>query len=301
MEEPLSYEELLKFAQENLKNTNFQPNASISLYDVASPYYGNEMQNQYEAAATYASQLAESPYPRVTVPQSYYEQVVKKAPILIRDEPAIYYRSKNIIGAQSPVNLENYSVEYGKTGPTQYANYGENALSSEEVSKNLFQYWRSMLEHEAGHIGDELVKFEPTPKISTPYYDSAVRDFGYMSEEGHLVTGLGKVQREQYAMTGKRFESPTEFKDFIFNLSESKDTEKEISKFSEEARRALRPQIENAKFVKKYYEDLESWKNSWFKEEKKYPILQGNPHLLEKSAQLIPALVQVDNRYNSNV
>lgn len=306
MEEPLSYEELLRYAQQNISDANkvFEPQASFSLYDAASPYYGNQMQAQYEAASAYADQLAKTPYPRVTIPQSYYEQVVRKAPIVIQEEPPILYRQKNIIGQQSPADFEKWHIEYGKNKAdlAKYANWNINELSQEEVSKNLLPYWRDALEHEAGHIGDYLIKFNPSTlfqgeqKVSP----SALTDYGYMSEEGHLVTGLGKVQREHYAMTGKRFESPREFKEFIFNLAKSQDFEEEISSFSAEARRALRPQIENAKHVKKYYDALEKWQNSQglFKKQKERPSIQGNPELLEKSAELIPALVQVDMQRN---
>lgn len=309
MEEPLSYEELLRYAQQNISDANkvFEPQASFSLYDAVSPYYGNQIQAQYEAAATYANQLAKTPYPRVEIPQSYYEQVVRKAPILIQEEPPKLYRQKNIIGQQSPADLEKWHIEYGQNKPelAKYGNWNINELSKEEVSKNLMQYWRDALEHEAGHIGDYLVTFNPSTMLQGEQNvnPSTLKDYGYMSEEGHLVTGLGKVQREHYAMTGKRFESPVEFKQFIFNLAKSENPEEKISSFSAEARRVLRPQIENAKHVEKYYNELEKWRNSQglFKKQQERPSIQGNPDLLEKSAQLIPALVQVNNQRNLGV
>jgi len=155
------------------------------------------------------------------------------------------------------------------------------------------------MEHEAGHIPDKEITFAKNPPVTiSTHTGSAFDKPTYMAQENHLVTGLGKVQREQYAMTGKRFESPEEFKSFLFNLAKSKNPEEAISGFSEEARRTLRPQIENAIQVKKYQDLLDEWTNKkgWFKGQE--PLIQGNPDLLEKSAQLIPALVS--NEYPTN-
>ena len=171
-------------------------------------------------------------------------------------------------------------------------NYGLKEDYLNYLKTKLPDDWRDTLEHEIAHKLDKEIKFAERPPATLGNSElSAFKDLGYMAREDHLATGLAKVQREQYSIAGKRFESPEEFKSFIFDLSQLPDTEKAISSFSEEARRALRPQIENAKLVKDYYDKLEFWKNnqSWFRGGE--PKVKGNPDMLEKSAQLIPALV----------
>jgi hypothetical protein len=124
-----------------------------------------------------------------------------------------------------------------------------------------------------------------------------------MSQNDHLVTGLGKVQREHYAITGQRFEHPEQFKNFVLSLAQAPNTEEVISPFSEEARRALRVQIENAKSILQHqthrsYLDKYDMLEQMEKNDSRYNI---NGRFLEESAQLIPALVanQASTNYPS--
>lgn len=292
-----SYADLLALAQQNLENKNFQAYGKVSGYDVAAPYYGEQAQPQLQAASEYAKMLAADQAAKVAIPEEYYANLQRQVPVLVDDYIPSYNKGKDFIGMPSLPLYKEY-----KTQGLQDAiknNFSPEALVDPALSQNLINYWQSTLEHEAGHIADSSVSFAKRPPRTFGEYDSStIRNLGYMSQENHLVTGLGKVQREYYSQTGKRFESPDEFKNFLFDLAQKKDTEEAISGFSEEAKRTLRYQIQNAKDVKPYYDSLQKW-------EKGIPILRGfepmkrgDPDLLEKSAQLIPALVQVNNQRN---
>jgi len=292
------YEDFLKYARQydNLEKVaenppSFPTNLKFSAYDTVAPYYGSELQNQYLAAQEYAKQLSESNSPRVTIDPSYYQDFVKQVPVITAPLQAHYNATKDFLSLPNPV--EDASVTLSMSPQSLLKNnYGNIDAVKDYLRSNMSNSYRDTAEHEAGHIPDKQITFAAKPPVTIDNSElSAMRDLGYMTQENHLVTGLSKVQREQYSMTGKRFDSPDEFKSFIFNLSQSPDIEKAISSFSEEARRTLRPQINNAKLVKDYYNKLESWKNSksWLKGFE--PKIQGNPDLLEKSAQLIPALV----------
>jgi hypothetical protein len=295
-----SYADLLALAQQNLENKNFQAYAKVSGYDVAAPYYGEQAQPQLQAASEYAKMLAADQAAKVTIPEEYYANLQRQVPVLVDAYIPSYNKGRDFIGMPSLPLYKEYKTQ--GLGDAVRNNFSPQALVDPALSQNLINYWQSTLEHEAGHIADSSVSFAKRPPRTFGEYDSStIRNLGYMSQENHLVTGLGKVQREYYSQTGKRFESPEEFKGFLFDLTQKKDTEEAISGFSEEAKRTLRYQIENAKDVKSYYDNLQKW-------EKGIPILRGfepmkrgDPDLLEKSAQLIPALVQVDNRYNSNI
>jgi hypothetical protein len=295
-----SYADLLALAQQNLQNKNFQAYAKVSPYDVAAPYYGEQAQPQVQAASEYAKMLAANQAAKVTVPEEYYTNLQRQVPVLVDAYAPAYNKTKDFVGMPSLPLYQDYLIRNAPGAAKN--NYSAQALTEPEIAKNLMNYWQGTLEHEIGHAADPSVMFAKRPSRTLAEYDpSTIRELGYMAQENHLVTGLGKVQREYYSQTGKRFESPEEFKNFLFDLTQKKDTEEAISGFSEEAKRTLRYQIENAKDVKTYYDNLQKW-------EKGIPILRGfeplkrgDPDLLEKSAQLIPALVQVDNRYNSNV
>lgn len=295
-----SYADLLALAQQNLENKNFQAYGKVSGYDVAAPYYGEQAQSQLQAASEYAKMLSADQAAKVTIPEEYYTNLQRQVPVLVDDYIPSYNKGKDFIGMPSLPLYKEY-----KTQGLQDAiknNFSPEALVDPALSQNLMNYWQSTLEHEAGHIADSSVSFAKRPLRTVGEYDpNTIRNLGYMSQENHLVTGLGKVQREYYSQTGKRFESPEEFKNFLFDLAQKKDTEEAMSGFSEEAKRTLRYQIENAKDVKSYYDNLQKW-------EKGIPILRGfepmkrgDPDLLEKSAQLIPALVQVDMQRNLDV
>lgn len=292
-----SYADLLALAQQNLENKNFQAYGKVSAYDIAAPYYGEQAQSQLQAASEYAKMLAANEAAKVTIPEEYYTNLQRQVPVLVDAYIPAYNKGKDFIGMPSLPLFQQYYASNEQNAIKN--NFSPQAVTQAAVQQNLMDYWRGTLEHEAGHIADSSVSFAKRPPRTFGEYDpSTIRDLGYMSQENHLVTGLGKVQREYYSQTGKRFESPDEFKNFLFDLAQKKDTEEAISGFSEEAKRTLRYQIQNAKDVKPYYDSLQKW-------EKGIPILRGfepmkrgDIDLLEKSAELIPALVQVDTQRN---
>jgi hypothetical protein len=190
----------------------------------------------------------------------------------------------------SPVDLASHKLSLT---PKELVvnNYGSPEVMASELRKSIGNMYRDTLEHEMMHSVDQNVKFGPKPPMTLGTHDMAEisRNYGYMAQEDHLVTGLSKVQREFYALTGKRFESPEEFKAFVFDLAKSKDPEAAISPFSEEARRTLRGQMSNARNVETYNRKLDAYQKQFLKLAP--PKIEGNPDLLDKSSKLIPALV----------
>ena len=309
---PKNYQDLLAYAQQfnelNSDKTSasqFPTPLSISAQDAFSPYYGSDFERQQAAAAEYARQLAvaeaqANSKPLVQIEPKYYEELQRKIPVNSSDLFAPHYSiSRDEIILPTPPDVAESDMSLTDKQLARN-NYGSKEDLARALSSKLGDYYRDTVEHEAGHIADDYVKFSPKPPytISSP----PKSDLGYMGKEDHLVTGLGKIQRELYAKTGSRIESPDQYKQFIFDLAKSKNAEQEISQFSEEAKRAIRPQIQNAKDIQKYQEELDAWEKSkaWFKGSKpRVPETQLD--FLEKSALLIPALVQTGKRNKSSV
>jgi hypothetical protein len=299
------YAEILDYAnkfndfqgiQEN-GTPRFPQPATISAQDTTAPYYGSDAEKQQLAAMEYAKALQQQENALVKVNPEYYDQLKKQIPVINAEVIPHYNVTKDRMVLPLPISYATALADMQQS-QLDKNNYGTQKQLSSSLLNGLGNFYRDTIEHEAGHIADKQVEFAPGPAIALGTHNlSSVKNLGYMGKEDHLTTGLGKVQREWYSMTGKRFESPDEFKNFVFSLSSSKDPEEAISGFSEEAKRALRPQIENAKSVKEYYDELDAWKNKkgWFKGTE--PLIKGNPDFLEKSAQLIPALVQ-EKSYN---
>ena len=291
---PKNYEDLMRYAREaSSTGAVFPRNVSVSPFETAAPYYGESAPQELAAAAEYATRLKQSEQPVVTIDPAYYEQIKTPIRTVQSDIGSLYLPKQNLIGMMSPAaNAERVlSLTPKELEMNNYLNTKDLAQGL-EGSENLAKSFRDTLEHEAFHAIDENVKFSEKPKKE---YVQAKKDLGlgYMANENHLVTGLGKVQREWYSKTGQRFESPNQFKQFVFDLANSENPEQEISSFSQEAKRTLRPQIQNAIQVQKYYNQLDSWKanKSWLKgNAPTAPI--WNVDFLEKSARLIPALVE---------
>lgn len=300
------YPEIFEIARKNAQNPNFAIQGGVSAYSAIKPYYGTDAVVEFQKAIEYAKKLSEQKSSPVTIDPKYYQELKKAVPLAIGGElagqVAPHYspaqgRMPEYVSMPNIQQYQKYKEETGKN-PIKAAesNYGYWALGKDEIQKNLIDYYRNTLEHEATHIPDKNITFAAPPPVTIGTHDvaSARKDLGYMAQEHHLAVGLGKIQREHYALTGKRIESPEEFKQFLFSLVNSRiPVEDSISQFSEEARRALRPQIENAKNVFDYERQLNRWKenDSLFKGPP--PKIIGNPDLLEKSAHLIPALVNV--------
>jgi hypothetical protein len=316
-EKPKGYADILEYANkfsdlskvaENFPQ--FPQNATISAKDAFAPYYGNQFDTQAASAMEYANQLnaqkdedRKSWVPKITIDPAYYDQLSNKVPVknaevvpnysVINDKITVSDLSTNNkttlpdakvndrIRMSNPVSYATFVTDLSQKKLSEN-NYGSKDDFVNYLKTNLPNFYRDTLEHEIGHKNDNKFTFESIPV-----------DLGYMSQNNHLVTGLGKVQREHYAITGQRFEHPEQFKSFVLSLAQAPNTEEAISPFSEEARRTLRPQIENAKNILQHqthrsyldkYDMLEQMQKNdrrWTKEAR----------FLEESAQLIPALV----------
>lgn len=295
---PKNYSDILEYAKQfndlQAVASNFprfpQP-ATVSAQDTIAPYYGSDAERQQLAAMEYAKILAQSQNAPVKVDPQYYEELKKQVPVKTAELMPHYNATRDTLVMPNPVSYASAMADLSDKSLSEN-NYRNKQDLAKELSSKLGDFYRDTIEHEAGHIADKQVTFSPKPKGQ---YTEAKRDLGlgYMANEDHLVTGLGKVQREWYSKTGQRFESPDQFKQFVFGLAKSENPEEAISSFSEEAKRALRPQIQNAIQAQKYYDQLDAWNasKSWFKGGQPEPP-KFNIDFLEKSAQLIPALVE---------
>jgi hypothetical protein len=262
---------------------------SISAEDTVSPYYGDDFERQQAAAMEYAKSLKKDES-IVQVDPKYYEELKRKVPVKTAEVIPHYNVTRDELVFPTPVDIANFKMSLTDKQLAEN-NYGPKSDLARAFKDKLGDSYRDTVEHEAGHVADKNVQFSPKPPytISSP----PKGDLGYMGKEDHLVTGLGKLQRERYSMEGSRIQSPDEFKSFVLNLTKAENPEEAISGFSEEAKRAIRPQIENARQVQKYYDDLDAWEKnkSWFKGSKP-PVPEAQFDFLEKSSQLIPALTQ---------
>jgi hypothetical protein len=285
------YADLLEYSQKfnDLQSVagnfpRFPQPLTVSAQDTAAPYYGSEFEMQQLAAMEYAKQLEQSKDSLVKVDPKYYEELKRQVPVKTAEVMPHYNVTRDNLVMPNPVSYASAMADLSNEQLAQN-NYRNKRELAQTLSSKLGDFYRDTVEHEAGHIADKQVTFTPKPKRDL--------ELGYMANEDHLATGLGKVQREWYAQTGQRFESPDQFKQFVLGLAKSQNSEEAISSFSEEAKRALRPQIQNAIEAQKYYEQLDAWKanKGWFKgSEPAQP--KSNLDFLEKSAQLIPALVE---------
>lgn len=299
---PKNYADLLEYAKKHndLEGIRSNPQRfpgplSISAEETVSPYYGDDFERQQTSAMEYAKSLQKDESGNwgksvVQVDPKYYEDLKRKVPVKTAEVIPHYNVTRDELVFPTPVDIANFKMSLTDKQLAEN-NYGSKEDLARAFKDKLGDSYRDTIEHEAGHVADRNVEFYPKPPytISSP----PKSDLGYMGKEDHLVTGLGKIQRERYAMEGSRIKSPEDFKNFVFNLAKTENTEEAISNFSEEAKRVIRPQIINARQVQKYYDDLDAWEknNSWFKGSRP-PAPAAQLDLLEKSAQLIPALTQ---------
>jgi len=272
-----NYQDLIEYAAKT--SASFPQNVKITPLETAAPYYGEDVNSQLIAASQYAKQLAQQQAPRVIVNPEYYDLIKQQIPVT-QDSFSGYTHDEKRMVLQSPRDIQK-TISPLSNIERYYAGYGTKAQTANYfASENAPQVFRDVAEHEAFHSLDKQVNF----------LDKDTKDQGYMATNEHIPTGLAKVQREQYSMTGKRFESPNEFKSFIVNLAQSQNPEEAMSGFTEEAKRALRTQVGNIRsdiqlipYFMKYPSRLEKYD---FGEK-----IKSKLDFLEKSAQLIPALV----------
>jgi hypothetical protein len=294
-----SYPDLLDFVEKNVKNPYFHQDARVSPYEAAAPYYGDQMEGQYAAAAEYAQNLANTESPKVTIDPSFYSRFQEKVPVRVGGYSPAYHKEYGTILMPTPELHRRDLIEVGKNQEAlTQNNFSPTALSEDEVNKNLLRYWKDTLEHESVHAVDKKVSFNTKGDFSLLSQWALADKYGHMAGDSHIPVGLSKIQREWYSMTGKRFETPDDFKNFIFSLSSSKDPEESMSGFSEEAKRALRVQVQNAKEIlseevqNNYLDRFDAMEQQKKNELRKNQKKSENIFFLEKSAQLIPALVE---------
>lgn len=300
---PKNYADLLEYAKmfneldsQKTGTAKFPRPLSISTEETVAPYYGDDFQRQQAAAMEYAKSLQKDEAGNwgksvIQIDPKYYEDLKRKVPVKTAELQPHYNVTRDELVFPSPVDMANFEMSLTDEQLAKN-NYGSKLDLAKAFKDRLGDYYRDTVEHEAGHIADRNVEFYPKPRgqYTQPKKDL---DLGYMAQEDHLVTGLGKIQREWYSKTGQRFESPDQFKQFVLGLAKFENPEQAISSFSEEAKRALRPQIQNAIQAQKYYNQLDAYNSSksWFKGGQPEPPV-FNLDFLEKSAQLIPALVE---------
>lgn len=292
---PKNYQDLLDYAKQSLTsngNAQFPKGAQISPFETLAPYYGDAAKTELASAAEYAMQLNQQNAPRAIISPDYYEQIKEKIPVIEKGYRAHFSPEKNLIVMPSPENevRSHRSLTEKDLAINKYGT-AEQHLRSLQNTEGKTQLYRDVLEHEASHALDKNIQY---PFFDSSKYLSTPEDLGYMGRIDHLAVGLSKVQREHYAMTGKRFETPDEYKSFILNLASSENPEKAMSQFTEEAKRTIRSQIENAKYMPEILPKIQEYeKLPWYKKIfEEPPRTKGSINMFERSAQLIPALVE---------
>ena len=292
---PKNYQDLLDYAKQSLtsnKYAQFPKGAQISPFETISPYYGDASETELAAAAEYAKQLNQQEAPRAIVSPGYYEQIKEKIPVTEKGYRARFLPNENLIVMPSPENevRSHRSLTEKDLAINKYGTVQQN-LKSLQDTEGKTQIYRDVLEHEASHALDKYIQY---PFVDSSKYLSTPEDLGYMGRIDHLAVGLSKVQREHYAMTGKRFETPEEYKSFILNLAASENPEEAMSQFTEEAKRTIRSQISNAKYMPEILPKIQEYeKLPWYKRMLEAPPkTKGLINMFERSAQLIPALVE---------
>lgn len=298
-----NYSDILEYASKfsDIKSVEASPpsfpqNVKISAYETAAPYYGSEAEAQLEAAKKYAAMISVQKDSSVNIPPEYYQELMRKVAVQEFPGSAHYSETRQRIGVPNPVRL---AVDRANLSDKELAinNYLASDEARQSFIKNLPKNYIDTIEHEAGHIPDSRVQ------LSAKGGDfNMIPDVGYMGKFDHLVTGLSKVQREHYSMTGKRFETPDEFKSFILDLARSPNQEEKISGFSEEAKRALRAQLINANILAPQLDAIKKWEEdkSLFKWPVPPPIRHGSMDFLDMSSKLIPGLVQTGTKNKSS-
>lgn len=276
---PKNYQDLMDYAARF--PADFPQNVKITPFETAAPYYGQNAESELAAAAEYARQLKSVPEKRVEVNPTYYEAIKNQIPVTELPEFSGYSHNEKRMVLQSPKDIQKSILSLSSMQRNK-AGYGTKAQINEYfLPENAPKAFRDVAEHEAFHSLDKNINF----------LSDDTKDKGYMGTNEHIPTGLAKVQRENYALTGKRFETPEEFKLFVLNLAKLENPESGILNFSEEAKRAIRTQVRNVRsdiqLIPWFINNPENFKKYDFG-----PRIKEKLDFLEKSAQLIPALVE---------
>jgi hypothetical protein len=235
-------------------------------------YYAGKLRSEVEKAKAYSQESGVNKIGRGID----YNKIYEKIPYKSGDYEPQYDADKNLITMfrQEDVKnrLENWK-DYIKKTPQKAEQFAiRNGFDSvEALTRELKNpdYFRSALEHEYGHPYSRGVGASSGGEKADYKFVSD----RYMADPRELANGLGRIQRETYQLTGKRFENPNELKAYV----ESTPFEKGTEGYSDEAKRTWNLLYEN-KGVKEG-------------EDKLTP-------LLDWSSKIAPALVNVNKQFD---
>jgi hypothetical protein len=235
-------------------------------------YYAGKLRSEVEKAKAYSQESGVNKIGRGID----YNKIYEKIPYKSGDYEPQYDAEKNLITIfrQEDVKnrLENWK-DYIKKTPKEAEQFAiRNGYDSvDALTRDLKNpdYFRSVLEHEYGHPYSRGVGASSDGEKADYKYVSPK----YMADPKELANGLGRIQRETYQLTGRRFEDPNELKAYV----ESTPYEKGTEGYSEEAKRTWNLLYEN-KGVKE-------------SEDKVAPILDW-------SSRIAPALVNVNKQFD---
>jgi len=210
-------------------------NKSTSLSNLINqPYYAGGLANEIAKAKAY-SELNK-------VKDVNYDKINKQYPYDTSFQEPSYNptagRVEMISEETRKKQIETFkkSMEANPSETQQWAiqNGFKNANDAlKSIQKNDFI--PNLMEHEYGHA------YSRGAGIDSGYANKESDIASYMANPSELTNGLGKIQRETFRITGRRFEAPEELKAFI----QSTPFEKATEGYSDEAKRTWRFLYEN--------------------------------------------------------
>lgn len=258
-------------------DTKYQSSGTANLAGIINKkYYGGNLQDEINKAKSYYGESGISKigsgldygkiYQKIQYKSGNYEPQYnpKEDSITVFRQDDLQKRIqnwKNFV-KQDPKEAELYATRNGFESANDLTKTIENP-----------DYFRSVLEHEYGHPYSRGVGISNSGKSKDLY---SVNSPKYTAEPVELSNGLGRIQRETYQITGRRFEDPTELKTFV----ESTPFDKATEGYSDEAKRTWRILYENKNTEK-----------SKSKDQKENPI-----PLLEWASTIAPALVGINKQ-----
>lgn len=249
---------------------------STSLSDIIDTrYYGGKLSGEIEKARKYQESTGEGA-------GINYGKITEKIPYTERDsgEPS-YSPTENRVNIFSEKNLNNAINNWKNSVKENPREANEWAImngfeSADDLTREMTSpdYKRSVLEHEYGHPYSRGAVIKDEKNKKNLYFDASGK---YMGDPVELVNGLGRIQRETFQMSGRRFENPMELKTFV----DSTPFEEATNGYSEEAKRTWRVLYDNS--------GIES-------RDPKAPL-----PLLQWSSRIVPALVQVNKQFEGAI
>jgi hypothetical protein len=233
-------------------------------------YYAGKLKSEVEKAKAYSQKSGVNKIGSGID----YNKIYEKIPYKSGDYNPEYNAEKNEITMFRQENAQKRLQAWKKDVRDKFKEAQQFAIdagfdSVDAVTRELQNpdNFRSILEHEYGHPYSRGVgALSGGEKADYKYVSDK-----YMADPRELANGLGRIQRETYQLTGRRFEDPNELKAYV----ESTPYEKGTEGYSEEAKRTWNLLYEN-KGVKE-------------SEDRVAPILDW-------SSRIAPALVDVNRR-----